>query len=852
LTQSLTKISLFLGLIALLVSCNAVKRVGDNDFLLTNNSIIVDGEKTKDAGVYSQLIQKPNVKIPFIGAPLGLHLFNLADPQPDSTFNKWLFKNPKREPRLIRYLSKKQVDGLGNSYVGFNKWLEKSGDAPVVIQDIKTQKSLERIKQWYIKRGWFNTTGSFETNVDSTKQKRADIAYTLNRFQPYFLDSIQEKISSPIVDSLFQESKSKTFIKTGKQYDVSDFNNERARLTNQFRNSGLYYFDQDYIGFEADTINTNHKANITYIIPDRKITTGDSTSTEPFKIYNVNEVHLVTDYSFENRNKKWTDSVSYNGYTLYSYDKLKFNPKAITNTVSIIPGKIFKDIDRTYTYNQISDLRIFKYPNITYNEDPRDTTGLGLIATILLTPRKKATLEVNFDTYTSTIQQLGIGFNTALILRNIFRRAEILEISAGGSIGSSKDANDSKGFFNTTDVGADIKLSFPRIVFPINTNRFIPKFMSPRTSISAGTNVQNNIGLDRQNFNTIYGYTWKPSKIRMNALDLLNIQFVKNLNPDNYYNVYKSSYDRLNELAVEGGYEFNDPDSQMLEIPNETEEFIYDALFSNDGSLDLTPEEQKEVLSIAEREVRLTENNLIFSTNYTWVRDTRENIYDNSFSILRWKIESAGNLLSGVANLSNEVKNENGNYEIFGVAFSQYLKLETGYIKHWEFIDKNVLAIRTFGGIAIPYGNSKSIPFTRSYFAGGANDNRGWTAYDLGPGSSGSVLDYNEANLKIALNAEYRYTILGSFKGAFFIDAGNIWNVLDNITDEKSTFDSLGDLSEIAIASGLGIRYDFGFFVFRFDVGFKTYNPALEEGARWFKEYNFSKAVYNIGINYPF
>ena len=104
----------------------------------------------------------------------------------------------------------------------------------------------------------------------------------------------------------------------------------------------------------------------------------------------------------------------------------------------------------------------------------------------------------------------------------------------------------------------------------------------------------------------------------------------------------------------------------------------------------------------------------------------------------------------------------------------------------------------------------------------------------------------------IALNAEYRYTILGAFKGALFIDAGNIWNIADNIGDEASSFGSLADLKEIAIASGIGFRYDFGFFVFRLDVGFKTYNPALPEGARWFKDYNFNNAVYNIGINYPF
>ena len=255
---------------------------------------------------------------------------------------------------------------------------------------------------------------------------------------------------------------------------------------------------------------------------------------------------------------------------------------------------------------------------------------------------------------------------------------------------------------------------------------------------------------------------------------------------------------------------------------------------------------------IRERQIRLSENNLIVATNYSWTRDTRENIKDNNFYRIRWKIESAGALLQGLASASNLNKDEFGKYLIGGVAFSQYIKLEAEYIKHWDFGHNNILAFRTFGGFAIPYGNSNSIPFTRSYFAGGSNDNRGWRAYDLGPGSSGGVQDFNEANLKIAFNTEFRFKIVDAFNGALFVDAGNIWNALDNITDDASTFTRLSDLNDIAISTGIGFRYDFGFFVFRLDIGFKTYDPGYLEGDRWFNDYNFGNAVYNIGINYPF
>ncbi|MDH3699352.1 MAG: BamA/TamA family outer membrane protein, partial [Flavobacteriaceae bacterium] len=177
---------------------------------------------------------------------------------------------------------------------------------------------------------------------------------------------------------------------------------------------------------------------------------------------------------------------------------------------------------------------------------------------------------------------------------------------------------------------------------------------------------------------------------------------------------------------------------------------------------------------------------------------------------------------------------------------------EVDYIKYWDLSGSNVMAFRSFLGIAVPYGNSNSVPFVRSYFAGGSNDNRGWFPYSLGPGSTQAINDFNEANFKIALNLEYRFPIVGDIKGALFADAGNIWNVWDNVDDPKAVFRGFESLDELALGTGFGLRYDFSYFVFRLDTGFKTYNPANEPSRRWFTEYNFSNAVFQIGINYPF
>lgn len=332
---------------------------------------------------------------------------------------------------------------------------------------------------------------------------------------------------------------------------------------------------------------------------------------------------------------------------------------------------------------------------------------------------------------------------------------------------------------------------------------------------------------------------------------MLNIQFINNMNVDNFFNVYQSTYNRLNSIAK--NYPVNpdylDDNGNLSINTGGAQNFIMDV---QKNTLQLSDEDNQAVRSIEERRVRLTDNNLIFASNFTFTQNNRTNFTDNNFSQFRAKLELAGNILSALAQPFNFEKNEHEKYLVFGVQFSQYVKTEFDYIKYWQINRENVLAFRAFAGIAIPYGNSSNIPFSRSYFAGGSNDNRAWQAYSLGPGSSGSTNDFNEANMKLAFNLEYRFPIFGGFKGALFADAGNIWNILDDVNDPSSQFQSIDSIKDIALGSGFGLRYDFSFFVLRFDTGFKTYNPALPTGQRWFKHYNFSNAVFNIGINYPF
>ncbi|WP_406682951.1 BamA/TamA family outer membrane protein [Seonamhaeicola sp. MEBiC1930] len=820
-----------------LTGCEATKRIAEDEHLLTDNIILVNNKKENTETHNNLLVQNPNRKI--LGFPLRLHLYNVARPNVDSIISAKL--NDSTKHRVKKFLSKKQYSRLQESKLGINNWWKRTGEPPVIVDESKTKKSIKRLQDYYINNGWFNVNTTY--NIEKNNNKRAKIKYNIETGKGFIIDSISASIKSQIIDSLYQGIKKNTLIKPNEQYKTNNFTQERERISNELRNSGIYHFNQDYITFEIDTVGTNKKVNVGIKIQDRAIRNHDSITRAPFEVYDIREVNIITDYTFEKRNQPFQDSIRFGGYNLFSYGKLRYKPSALTDAIFITPGDIFRDSDRTLTYRQLNQLRTFKYPNIEYQENLDNS----LSSTIRLSPLKKFSLNLGTDVSTSNIQKLGFSINPSLQIRNIFRGAETFQISAIGAIGASEDKNDPNDpFFDIIEFGLDLNLTIPRLLSPFYTERIIPKHMSPNTKISLAATSQTNIGLDKQTLSGTINYNWFPNTKKTNGLDLFNVQYVRNLNIDNYFDVYQNSYTLLNEIAQDVNYT-----ADNLVAPEETDAFL-DYVLNTPTPSEISADQLTTINSIDERKERLTEDNLILSSSFSFTNDGRTNLFDENFSIFRFKVEFAGNLLANTSKLLGLEKDETNRYKLFNVAFSQYAKTEIEYTKHWDLGNKNVLAFRSFFGIAIPYGNSTNIPFSKSFFAGGPNDNRAWSAYRLGPGSLESSNEFNEANLKLAFNLEQRFNIFGRFNGALFIDAGNIWNVLDDVEDEKAIFTNLNSLKNIAIGSGFGIRFDASFFVFRFDIGFKTYNPVYEQNNRWFNDYNFSNAVYNIGINYPF
>jgi hypothetical protein len=843
------KISLFILISVLFYACNSEKRVPERKQLLVKNEIFENDKLLKNQTIYDQLYQQPNSSL--LGYRLMLNIYNLANPNPDSTFNLKYLNNKKKYDREVKWLSAKQIEGLRKSfwYLGIHNFLKETGEAPVIADTLKSKKALTRLKSYYFNNGYFNVDATYKR--DSLSPKKAQFKYYLTTGNPYFIDSLKTVIETPVLDSLYKTTKS--LIIPGKQYKTEDFESEKNRITTLYRNNGAFRFQSNYITFDIDTINKKEKATVILNVGDYSYQENDSTKTEPFKIYKISDIKIYTDYKAENHNSPIKDSVTYNNINLYGFEKIKYTPHAITDAVFLSKGGVFNDTKTVLTTRYLNNLKIFNYPTIQYEVDKRDTLAQSLIAKIYLTPRKKYSFGYTLDLTHSNIEDFGITGSITQTVRNIFNGAETLELSARGNIGASNDiANSKDSFFNVSEYGLDAKLNFPRILFPVKTENIIPKSMIPSTVVSLGLSKQTNIGLDKENFTGSFSYNWTPKKNTTTRFDLLNFQFVRNLNPENYFNVYNSSYDALNDIGKT--YNMN-PDyvdeNNNLIIESGTKGFTNDVLT---GKTSLVPNDTgyQDVLSIEQQRIRLTDNDFILATSFNFTKTSKKDIQDNDFYTFRTKIESAGTLLSLVSNAANLPKNEYGNYEIFNLEYSEYIKTEFDFIKHWNVNKGNIFAMRAFFGIALPYGNSNTIPFSKSYYAGGSNDNRAWQPYNLGPGSSSFSNDFNEANMKIAISGEYRFLIAGKWNGALFADAGNIWNVFDAIKYEPARFTSIEDLKEIALGTGFGIRYDLGFFAVRVDMGFKTYNPALEIGERWFTQYNFANSVFNFGINYPF
>jgi len=812
-------LSLFVGF----SSCNTVKYVPDNENLLTASTIFVDGKKNVKDEVTDYIVQRPNEKV--LGFPFQLNVYNFANKNFETDFDKWKAEHPGRYNFTSSVFSEKQARYIRKFKYDTNQWWLKTGEAPVIVDQVKTKQTTTNLTQHYFNEGYFNAKVTSENIY--LKNKKAKVNYLIETSNRYYIDSIKTNIESKILDSIYTDVKSESTFKEGDPYRLQSFTDEQNRLTEVFRNRGVYRFNKNAITFEADS--TNYKTHIELLI-------NDSIAEFPFKIQRIKKINIYTDFSYISTDAKITDSTNYKGYTFLSQEKLKYKPKHLLNSIFIKPDSLYTDQERELTRRSFRSLSNFKAVNIKYTELEND----DLEASIYLTPLKKYGLGFNTELTHSNVRQLGITGKISFSNRNIFKGAEILKLSVLGSFLDSKDAADNDRLLNAWEVGADVSLEVPRFLAFFDQEKIISKSKFPKTIFTLGTSLQKNVGLDKQKFTGIMDYNWDHSKKVKHSFQIFNAQFVNNLNPEQYFYVYTYDYGELEAIQEENFPDYPLTEDNALDFIND--EITPDFAITN-------PDDYETAKNIESRYYIITENAFIPLLAYTFTYNNREDYNDNNFSFFKARIAAAGNVFSAI---STQVDSTNTK-TFFNTPIAQYARLDLEYKKFWSLTPSNTLAFRAFTGVAIPYGNSETIPFTRSYFIGGPNDLRAWKIYDLGPGSTNRGLEYNVGNLKLLTSLEYRFDILNSIKGGLFIDAGNIWEITNSdLIPPEGKFHGFESFKDIAIGSGFGIRYDLSFILIRLDLGFKTYEPYNDEGEKWFKHYNFGNAVYNFGINYPF
>ncbi len=814
----------------LLNSCSTIKHVADNELLLTKNTIIVDSIPQKSSELNNLLRQRSNAKA--IGLPLSLYFYNLGNPKGSQDVDEWKINHPRWYKFFKDVFSEKQSISVATSFIGLNNWYLKNGQPPVIINDSKTKRTALNLQNYFHTQGYFKAKVSYKKEVIA--RKKGAISYFIQKGEPSFLDSIYTSIQSPVLDSIYKKNTSKKNLKKGQQYKDNNFIKEANRIVKLFRNKGIYHFVENNILFDIDTLKDYRKSSVEIKISDRLIEENGEYISKPFKIQKIKKINIFTDYTYQSRNEPYNESTSYKGIHFITHHKLKYNPKFLSQSIFIKPNQIYTDSLRNLTQIHLRGLRNFKSTSIRYN--PIKGSDDALEANIFLTPLEKYTISIDSELSRSNIRNFDISGKFSIINRNTFKGAEIFQFSALGSYFNSRNG---PGW----EIGGNISLEVPRFMAPFGFHKFVPKRMQPKTIFSTGISIQKNIALDKQNISLGIDYKWKYTKRKSIQLELLNAQYIRNLNTDNYFNIYGSEYDKLKKVAANSN--LNLPEN----IPENNQQIVdfMRTLSNNSAFQNSNPISFRDNINILNRYNIITSDFLIPEMAYTFTYNNQEGIKDDNFSYFKIRVANSGNIMGILSNQTNF----NGQKTVFKIPIAQYFKTDIEYKKFWHLGQNNVLAHRTFLGAIVTYNNS-TIPFSRSYFAGGSNDIRAWRTYDLGPGRRVPGLEYNIGSLKFLSSLEYRFDIAGSLKSALFVDVGNIWDITNSsLVDNDSKFNGFKSFTDMAVAAGFGLRYDFKFLIARLDLGFKAREPYLVN-KRWFQNFNFSNTVYNIGINYPF
>ena len=775
----------------LFLSCSTTRYIPEGEYLLDRLSLKTDSNEVSAGELMEFIRQKPN------DSKFGLMIYNTVNND-----SNWL-----------------------------KRFIRKIGEPPVVFNQNSVNQSINELSIEMRNLGFLNANVS--ASID-TAGKRASVNYRIQEGIPYRIrnyeiqlpdsqmtnlargisparsllrrltgiggQSADTSISRP-VNSTRNPQRPRTnyvlaesAIKQGNILNMNLLNVERARVGNILRNQGYYDLTVDNLHFLADSALNANQVDLSLLLRDTTLTT----------VYRIANVKVFSGYD-PMRSERYivTDSTIRKDIHIY-YGRLHFlRPQMIADKVTIRPGGLYRERARESTYGLFQALNCVNRVDIAYKRGNYPDSTL-LDCEIYLTPGNIHSFQTRLGG-TNNAGDFGVALDVNYGHQNLFNGSEIFNIQMKGAYefvsGKSKGNSMNPNFY---ELGIIPSLTFSRVHLPFLSD-YLQNNYNVQTQYSLGYNVQKRPEYTRNFFNFKWQIRWADRNSQVtHTVNLLDVNYVAMPWKSDLFQQYlHTEIDPLTRLS------YNDVFTAGIG---------YNLLYTNVQAVKI-----------------------------------RRRLYT-----IRFNAESSGNALRGIFSLTHANKNDAGQYEIGGNPFAQYLKGSIDFAETFSLDATSKFAFHAAFGLAYPYNNSIILPFEKRFFAGGPNSVRGWRTRYLGPGSFNQGIPGDPTthvgDIYYILSAEYRQKVLKWLEPAFFIDCGNTWTIKDYEGQPGGLFRWNTFYKELAVGTGIGLRFDFSFFIFRLDAGTRVYDPALPESKRFvFLKNNIwnSSAAY-VAIGYPF
>lgn len=689
----------------------------------------------------------------------------------------------------------------------FHRWLRNIGEEPVIFDPYATTRSKDQLKSYLFSKGYFDAQ-ILETI--ETAKKKSKVYYNIDLSAQYTVRNLKYEVEDSSLLKLIYFDSINCIIKRNKPYDLDNLTAERSRIERLIRDQGYFSFSSDFVFFSVDSTAGNRQVDILYqvkgaVSPDRSA----GIKMVPHPKYRVRNVYIYPDYSpgeaLSSGDTYFNslDTVLYRGYYFIAPPgKPRVRYDLLLESLYIRPDNLFVASNNERSHKHLSSLKTYRLVNIGYNEPPQPEiapSGIRQIDGIIqLTPFDQQSFTILLEG-TNSGGNYGAAVNFIYQHKNLFHGAQQLNLKLKGAYETLSE--EVTGFRNTQELGVESTIQFPEFLLPfLNKENFIRKY-DPKSYLKLAYNYQKIPVYTRTVANASFGYTWNQGNYNSHILYPLQLNMVKLpfIDPDFALRIDTSSY-----------------------------------------------------LSSSYKDVLILGGSYTYTFNNQVIQRSKDHTY------LKFNFETAGNLLNIGSRIAGADKTDDS-YTLFRQQYAQFVKTDIDVRYNRIINDVSSIVYRGFIGAGIPYGNSRALPFEKQYFGGGANGVRAWQVRSLGPGSFVNDIPSfinQTADIKIELNVEYRFKLFWILEGAVFVDAGNIWTIKEDPDRPGAVFKFDKFYDDMAIGTGLGMRFDLNFVLLRADLGIKVRDPALQIDPKWIRlgrPYDIREDfTFMVGIGYPF